>query len=519
MLGFFQGRVEMRDVLLWAMVVAAVVAEAWQQWDQVAAGAVWSGLVVFAGRRWPGWALLIGTMANLVQLADLSGSQGWPVLVSAVAGLLAGRRMADTLAAATIFSAVGVAGLLIAAATGDVWMWFNVVLPLLFFGVLPWLVGRYVRLRAMLAVAGWQRAEQLERERRLVAGEARLRERTRIARDMHDSLGHELSLIAMRAGALELDRGLDERYRTAMGELRVASVDATERLRDIVGVLREETDPAPVEPVGESIAGLIARSRVSGMDVDLSSAGVAEPHASMVDRTAYRVVQESLTNAVKHAPEAPVTVRLEYGETALTVTVTNGPPPAVASPASVSGGRGLLGLRERVRLVGGALRAGDRADGYEVVAELPYEGKPARGDTDEEVDGDGGSESARRLADVRGATRRGLATAVAVPVSIGVVVLVVLLGMRWYEVTHSLLDPAVYDALRLGQQRAGVAGELPPQQVYGRPDVPAPPAPAGARCEYYRMTRDMFRGPIDVYRLCFTDGRLVDKTVIPGTAR
>jgi signal transduction histidine kinase len=507
----------MRDVLLWMMLVMAVVAEAWQQWGQVAAGIAWSALVVFAGRRWPGWALLIGAMANLLHLIELSGSQGWPALVSVVAGVLAGRRLADTLATATIFSGVGVAGLVIVTAIGDVWLWFNVVLPLFFFGALPWLAGRYWRLRAMLAVAGWQRAEQLERERRLVAAEARLRERTRIARDMHDSLGHELSLIAMRAGALELDRSLDERHRAAMAEVRAASTDATERLRDIVGVLREKTDPAPMVPAGENIAGLVARSRASGMDVDLSSTGVAEPHPATVEGTAYRVVQEALTNAVKHAPEAPVTVRLEHGETALTVRVTNGPSRAEARPAGAGGGRGLLGLRERVRLVGGALRAGYRADGYEVVAELPYEGTPARGDTDEEADG--GSESARRLAQVRGATRRGLATAVAVPVAIGVVVLVVLLGMRWYEVTHSFLDPAVYEALRTGQQRSSVAGDLPPQQVSGRPDGPEPPVPAGARCEYYRMTQDMFRGPIDVYRLCFADGRLVDKTAILATVR
>jgi signal transduction histidine kinase len=503
-------RVERRDGLLWVVSVAVVVAEAWQQWGQVAAGIVWSGVVVFSWRRWPGWALLVGALANLLHLTELSGSQAWPVLVSAVAGLLAGRRLADTLAAAVVFSAVALAGLVIAAAIGEVWLWFNVVVPLLFFGVLPWLAGRYWRLRAMLAVAGWERAEQLERERRLVAGEARLRERTRIARDMHDSLGHELSLIAMRAGALELDRGLDEAHRTAAGELRAASVDATERLRDIVGVLREEADPAPVEPAGESIAGLITRSRASGVDVQLHSAGAAESCPSTVDRTAYRVVQEALTNAVKHAPKAPVTVRLEYGETTLTVTVTNGPAQAAAPPTSAGGGRGLLGLRERVRLVGGALRAGDRPDGYEVVAELPYEGTPA---------GDDGSESARRLAQARVATRRGLATAVAVPVAIGVVVLVVLLGMRWYEVTHSFLDPAAYDALRTGQQRSGIAGDLPPQQVNGRPDVPEPPVPAGARCEYYRMTQDMFRGPIDVYRLCFADGRLVDKTVILAATR
>jgi signal transduction histidine kinase len=489
------------DAALGLVLVAAVVAEAWPRWGQVVAGVVWAGLVVGTGRRWPGWALLIGVAANFVQLWELTESQVWPVLVSAVAGSLAGRRMADTRPAAAIFSGVGLAGLLVSVVLGDVWLWFDAVGPLLFFGVLPWLAGRYLRLRALLATAGWQRAEQLERERLLVAREARLRERTRIARDMHDSLGHDLTLIAMRAGALELDRGLAERHRETIGELRAASVDATERLGEIIGVLRDETDAAPVAPVGETVADLVTRSRAAGVDVELATSGVA----GAVPSTAYRVVQEALTNAAKHAPGAPVTVRLAHGEAALTVTVTNGRPRSGPPPADGGGGRGLAGLRERVRLAGGELRAGDRDDGYEVVAELPHGG------------GVPAEDSARQLSELRRATRRGMATAVAVPVSIGSVVLTMLLGLRWYEVSHTWLDPAAYDAARTGQQRADLV--LPPRQVNGRPEVPEPPVPAGARCEYYRVTRDFLGGPIDVYRLCFADGRLAGKTVVPGTVR
>jgi hypothetical protein len=94
-----------------------------------------------------------------------------------------------------------------------------------------------------------------------------------------------------------------------------------------------------------------------------------------------------------------------------------------------------------------------------------------------------------------------------------------MLGVRWYEVSHSFLDPAAYDALRVGQDRKSIADGLPPQQVDGRPDVPEPPVPAGSRCEYYRDTRDLFAGPIDVYRLCFADGRLVHKTLISGVVQ
>ncbi|TDB77958.1 histidine kinase [Micromonospora sp. KC723] len=503
------------DVLLWLALVAAVVADSAPRWSQVAAGVAWSGLVVVTGRRWPGWALLVGAAANLVQLWEPSESEVWPVLVSAVAGLSAGRRVSATVPAAAVFSVVAMAGLAIAAAMDEVWGWLNVAVTLLFFGVLPWLAGRYRQLRALLAAAGWQRAEQLERERSLVAREARLRERTRIARDMHDSLGHELSLIAMRAGALELDRGLAEPYRSVLGELRAASVEATERLREIVGVLRDESNPAPVEPRGGTVAELVARSRASGARVELVTTGVAGAVPAAVDRTAHRVVREALTNAVKHAPGAAVTVRLTYGAAALTVTVTNGRPSVGAPPAAVGGGQGLPGLRERARLVGGALRAGARDGGYEVVAELPYAGLPTGRGADESED----SDSTRHLSQVRRAARRGMAAAVAVPGSIGTVVLMLMFGIRGYEVKHSFLAPAAYDALRVGQQRPDIAAQLPPQQVDGRPDVPEPPVPAGARCEYYRVTRDLFAGPIDVYRLCFVDGRLVDKTVVAGTVR
>jgi signal transduction histidine kinase len=476
------------------------VGEAWQQWGQVAAGLAWAALVVAVARWRVGLALLIGASANLVQLADLNESQVWPAAVSATAGVLAGRRMPDTFAPAAIFSGVGGAGLLLAVALGNAWDWFAVALWLLCAGVLPWLAGRYARLRAMLVEAGWHRAEQLEREQLLVAREARLRERTRIARDMHDSLGHELSLIAMRAGALELDAALAEEHRAAIGQLRATSVAVAERLAGIVGVLRG-VDAEPPTPADEPIDGLVARTRASGVDIELDIEGLAGVAPSLVDRTAYRVVQEALTNAVKHAPGAIVRVRLAYGDTALSVTVRNGTPAGDPQPAS--GGRGLPGLRERVRLVGGSLRTGGQSDGgYEVAAELPYAG--------------GVAQSGNPMSQARRVARRGLAAAVAVPVAIGTAVVVLLLGMRWHEVTYSFLDPATYASLAVGQPRA--SSVLPANQVDGRPDVPEPPIPAGARCEYYRMTRELFAGPIDVYRLCFADGRLVDKTVVAGTA-
>src|SRR5688500_17952609 len=115
---------------------------------------------------------------------------------------------------------------------------------LVYAGLFPWLVGRYRRQQRALVAAGWEQAEQLEREQRMLAREVRLRERARIAEDMHDSLGHELSLLALRAGALELSADLDERTRAVAGQLRAGAAAATGQLRDIIDVLRDDPDPA-----------------------------------------------------------------------------------------------------------------------------------------------------------------------------------------------------------------------------------------------------------------------------------
>jgi signal transduction histidine kinase len=178
----------------------------------------------------------------------------------------------------------------------------------------------------------------------------RLRERARIAADMHDSLGHELTLIAVRAGVLQVSSGLDEQQRKAVGELRESAAAATERLREIIGVLRG----AP-----ETIAGLIARSEASGMIIKAK----VEDVSPEIEPVAYRVVQEALTNAAKHAPGATVVV--EVSRTG--VSVVN-EPPAGPSPGLASGGNGLAGLSDRVRQAGGDFQAGPRDGGFAVTA-------------------------------------------------------------------------------------------------------------------------------------------------------
>ncbi|NEB79927.1 ATP-binding protein, partial [Streptomyces sp. SID14478] len=146
--------------------------------------------------------------------------------------------------------------------------------------------------------------------------------------------------------------------------LRAAASDATDRLHGVIGLLREEDDePAPLTPPGESIAELVERAAESGLPVHLLGAPAPD------DRTAYRLVQEALTNAAKHAPGAPVTVEARTRGGATTLTVTNGSPLHAPSPGSGSG-TGLLGLRARITALGGTFDAGPHEDGFRVTARL-----------------------------------------------------------------------------------------------------------------------------------------------------
>lgn len=249
----------------------------------------------------------------------------------------------------------------------NAWDWGS---GLAFYGVgfvLPWFAGRFRRQQLELIEAGRERVEALEREQALVAAEARRRERERIAADMHDSLGHELALIALRAGLLELTPGLGGEQREAVAELRAAAGSATEQLRQTIGLLREDAEPS-LAPADETVEQLVSRAADAGLDVLLDRVGEPLPLASLVDRALHRVVQEALTNAAKHAPGSPVRVRITHTPAGTEVVVHN-PQSPVDNP--VGGGQGLIGLAERVRLAGGTFEAGPHGDDFRVTATFP----------------------------------------------------------------------------------------------------------------------------------------------------
>ncbi|MFJ5806801.1 sensor histidine kinase [Streptomyces sp. NPDC093093] len=253
---------------------------------------------------------------------------------------------------------------------------------LLLLAVLPALGGRYRAQRRALLTARQERDDQLLRERTMIAHQARLRERQRIAQDMHDSLGHRLALISVHSGALEVDRSLTGSQREAVGVLRQATRAAMRELREVIGVLNEDSAHAATgtaNGVGgvDGIDRLTESSRAAGTTVGLSRVGENRPLAAAVDHAAYRIVQEALINAHKHAPGTPISVALRYEPDALVVEVANGPAPEQANPhhTTIVRGQDLTGLHERARLAGGMVHAGPSADGgFRLAAILPYDG-------------------------------------------------------------------------------------------------------------------------------------------------
>ncbi|WP_306367084.1 sensor histidine kinase [Nocardiopsis sp. CC223A] len=438
-------------------------------------------------------------------------------LLLACVSYLAGRRSPDTRPALALAAAALLLGTLpLLWGAYPLSTWAVAVVTLLVNTGPAWLLGAHRRQHAALATAGWEHARQLRREHRLVAEQARSRERSRIAQDMHDSLGHELSLIALRAGALEVDPGLGERHREAAAELRATAVTATEHLREIIGVLRTEAEPDPVTPTGEGVADLVERARDSGMRITLVRDVDTAVLAPMVGRAVHRVVQESLTNATRHAPGAEVALSIAGDGERLEVRAVN-PVPAEAEtgPHGVGGGRGLIGLRERVRLAGGAFAAGPTGDGsWEVCAVIPLRGGSAPPDEAADEDEDTTIDRLQRAARRR---FRGWSVAlVAVPLTAiaglaALVFWVMATGLR-----ETTLTPEEFAGLRPGTPQSEVEEVLPPFSVpFDARELAEGAVPEGAVCSYYRSSADPFDDEQVFYQVCFADGRLSDKGEAP----
>jgi signal transduction histidine kinase len=220
-----------------------------------------------------------------------------------------------------------------------------------------------------------ERAAEAERTREEVARRRAVEERLRIARELHDSLTHSISVICVQSGvAVHLARKRGEEVPAALLAIQEASADASRELRTTLGVLRSEDSGD-----GSGLAHLdrlLARTRTAGLPVTVTVTGPERPLPAEVDQAAYRIVQEALTNVSRHAGQAMATVALCFTTDGLLVQVdddgTGAGAPVRGEPYPAAHGLGLIGMRERVTALGGRLHAGPRDEGgFRVRAEFP----------------------------------------------------------------------------------------------------------------------------------------------------
>ncbi|WP_018686112.1 sensor histidine kinase [Actinokineospora enzanensis] len=296
---------------------------------------------------------------------------GWAQLAAMIAlGTLARRRM---LGWRTITAA-----LLVALSRAVLWPWSDFLAQTweehvldAIYGVavagMPMTIGMLITMRQELAARIRELARSREREKRLYAATVRSAERAKLAREMHDVVSHQVTLIAMQAGAMQVDLADPEATRQAAETIRALSTKTLEELRELVGVLRSGVDDEDTQPGLEHIADL-----VDGDEVHLAMDACPLDLPGPISRAAYRTVQEALTNVRKHAAGSPTSVRVQAADGTLVIEVHNDPP-RLRQPRNLpSGGHGLLGLRERAGLLGGSLQAGPTSEGgFSVRASYP----------------------------------------------------------------------------------------------------------------------------------------------------
>ncbi|CAI9402775.1 sensor histidine kinase [Nocardioides sp. T2.26MG-1] len=326
-------------------------------------------------RRHPLLVLGIATVAAETYLALLHGDGGDLVLAAPLIALY-------TLAERTGRRPTLVVGGLVVLVLGGVHVlikpesWIgseNIALAAL--GALAVASGDASRHRRAYLAEVEERAARAERDRELEARTRVTEERLRLARELHDAVGHQLALAAVQAGVadhvLETQPGA---ARDALAHVRTACRDALTELRATVGLLRAEDGSRPPAPsVGlDGLADLVSGFARSGLQIEEHRTGRQRALPPAVDLTAYRVIQEALTNASRHGCGTHVVLRLDYGTDAIELLVEN--PVEAGAQAPSTAGHGIVGMRERVAALGGSLEAGpDRRGAFRVAARLPLD--------------------------------------------------------------------------------------------------------------------------------------------------
>lgn len=342
----------------------------------------WRGTVVTAGfalpmlwlRRSPWVALVVvyATMALSVALGvSLYDFLGSVVAGVAVVGVLAA---SSALGLSIVGLVVAYVSLVITALTDPGgYLWGAFILGA------AWVAGRLIRSRQQLIDRLNATAAELERSRDAQAQLAVSAERARLARELHDVVAHSVSVMVVQAGAAERMVAVDpQRAEAALASVRTTGRQALDELRVLLGVLRPGTGDGGVAQVQPSpgladLDTLLGPLRAQGLEVELSTGGPVRHLPPGLELTAYRIVQESLTNVLRHAHARRATVAVEYGSDALDIRVSDD---GRGGPALVGGtGRGLAGMTARAQLYGGTVVSGARPEGgFAVAAHLPLPG-------------------------------------------------------------------------------------------------------------------------------------------------
>ncbi|MEU9862747.1 histidine kinase [Streptomyces sp. NPDC047971] len=373
------------------------------------------GSVLLVRRRWPIAVVLVSVAVTPAEMGYLMGIVGLYSLAASevprrITAALAGMSTAAVFVVTVVRVRQDVAQADVGQPDFDPSGWYVPTVALfmtLGLNAPPVLFGLYIGARRRLMESLRERADSLEQELSLLADRAEQRaqwarqeERTRIAREMHDVVAHRVSLMVVHAAALQAV-ALKDPQKAVKNAALVGDMgrQALTELREMLGVLREDAapvvaSPVPLAAVGRAAAAaaeaasedgpcldaledLVEQSRLAGVVVELTVLGEVRVYGAEVERTAYRVVQEALTNVHKHAAGAKVVVRLAHRDAEVAMQVENGPSDAGAADAHLpSGGNGLVGMRERVSRLGGVFVSGPTdAGGFRVSAVLPV-GEP-----------------------------------------------------------------------------------------------------------------------------------------------
>ncbi|TDD34833.1 two-component sensor histidine kinase [Nonomuraea terrae] len=455
---------------LWLPVVLAAVAG-------TAAGVTTSG--------GPGWTVLAGVAlsAGLVWAVRPASVPAITPAVLVVTAAIAGAASADQSLEGAVLGTVAALGIAVVAA-------------------LPAGIGAVVRQRAAHRRQGWELARAVAAEEEARVESAVAQERATMAGEVHDRLGHQLTLIAVRLGRMTLDPDVPAPIRDTIEEIRADAADAAAELGETVQFLRAGSARAPaVQPLGE----IVESARRSGLQITATLAEGLEGRLGAHARAAVeRVVTEALTNAAKHAPESVITVEADVDDGIATVTVRNAPHASTAETPAPSSGHGLASLRHRLEVLGGRLDV-ESERGFSLRAWVPADAapSPAPNRTQQVV------LQERAMAERARRTRR---LAWTVPVALSGAAVTLAVAYFVYVTAFSVLSPGEFSRIRIGMDQAEAEELLPSVEMLDAPRDVSAPRP-GETCRFYEASLSFFARD-DVYRVCFGDGTVATADII-----